>query len=93
MCRFVKRESKRIPRKIKKRIPKGHYCYTPISIDPETFNMSIRSCVFFKYIKCKDKPEECQDEIDKEYPEERVGWCKHIRYEIDDQCKMCSINM
>lgn len=82
----------RLPRKVKKQIPKGRYCYKHLYIDKETYTQYIKSCLFFKYIKCKDKPEELQDEIDKEYPEERIGWCGYLKYEIDDQCKSCRIN-
>lgn len=80
----------RLPRKVKKKIPKGRYCYKPLYLDKKlTFH--IKSCEFFKYIKCKDKPKELHDEIDAEYPEERIGWCKLFKCEIDDQCKSCGI--
>jgi hypothetical protein len=81
----------KIPRKIKKKIPKGLYCYEPISYDKKTMSLNISTCPFYKFIKLKDKPLDKQDEIDKEHPEEFTGWCKLIKYEIDDQCKSCNI--
>lgn len=81
----------RIPRKIKKKIPKGLYCYTGIGFDPKTGAYKIKSCNYFKYIKASQKPKESQDEIDLEYPNEKIGWCKLIKSEIDDQCKSCGI--
>ncbi len=81
---------KRIPRKLKKRIPKGMYCYTPLRFDDKTYTLHIKSCPFYTRLKLKEKPLHLQDEIDKEYPEEITGWCKLLSYEIDDQCKSCS---
>lgn len=82
----------RIPRKLKKKIPSGPYCYKSLRVDPNTGTQYIKSCLFFNYIMCKDKPEEKQDEIDKEFPNESVGWCKMLKCEIDDQCKSCGVN-
>ena len=88
----------RIPRKLKKKIPEGVYCYTFTGKTVQKWNEEYKMflpayktnpCPFYTAIQAKNKPE--QDEIDKEYPEEWVGWCKYIKYEIDDQCKMCSI--
>ncbi len=87
----MKVKKQRIPRKLKKQIPKGVYCYTHISIDPITFNQKIKSCPFYKCVKRSGKPEDKQDEIDKEYPDEWIGWCKLDKWEIDDQCKSCGI--
>lgn len=79
----------RIPRKLKKKIPKGHYCYKPLGYNIDGFTYNIKPCEFYTSIKMKNKPENQQDEITKEYPEEFVGWCKLIKYEVDDQCKSC----
>lgn len=81
----------RIPRKLKKKIPKGVYCYTLLEFNKETLSSSIKLCPFFTHIKLKEKPLHTQDEIDAEYPEEYTGWCKLIQYEIEDRCKSCSI--
>lgn len=81
----------RVPRKLKKKIPNGVYCYEGLSYDVESGVYHIKACEFYTSIKCKDIPEDKQDEIHKEYPEEIIGWCKMIKYEIDDQCKMCGI--
>lgn len=90
----------RIPRKLKKKIPKGVYCYTygKTTFDPETGYYSgytTKPCHFYTCIKMKDIPKESEDQIMKElsveYPEETIGWCKMLKYSIDDQCKNCSI--
>ena len=82
---------RRIPRKLKKKIPKGLYCYQLVSFDRNTCKSKIKPCVFYTSIKCKEKPIHLQNEIDLEFPEEYIGWCKLIKYEIDDQCKSCGI--
>ena len=79
----------RVPRKLKKKIPNGVYCYKGLRMDLNTGVYHIKPCEFFTHIKCKDKP--VQDEIDKEFPEETIGWCKILKGEIDDQCKSCGI--
>ncbi len=79
----------RVPRKIKKLIPKGVYCYKLLRFDSETHTCHIEPCKFYSHIKCKDKP--VQDELDKEFPEQVVGWCKFLKGEIDDQCKNCGV--
>lgn len=81
----------RIPRKLKKKIPNGSYCYELVSFDRNTYESKTKPCVFYTSIKCKEKPLHLQDEIDKEYPDEYIGWCKLIKHEIDDQCKSCGI--
>jgi hypothetical protein len=82
----------RIPRKIKKKIPVGHYCYT-IDYDRNKIEPIdgywVKTCPFFKHIKLKDKPLNKQDDIDLEYPEEFCGWCTLEKWEVDDQCKCC----
>jgi len=91
LIKIQKMEKKfRIPRKLKKKIPKGMYCYEGTSYQNEVYH--VKNCEFYKNIKVKDKPENQQDEIDKGYPNESVGWCKLLKCEIDDQCKNCGIN-
>ncbi len=85
----------RIPRKLKKKIPEGLYCYKflkPIIEGNIWKGYTIKLCEFFNVIKLEDKPKELQDEIDKEFPKEKVGWCKYLQSEIEDQCKSCGIN-
>lgn len=79
----------RLPRKLKKQIPLGLYCYRGLRFDLNTGIYYIKPCPFYTRIKLKDKPIDQQDEVDKEFPEEYIGWCKLIKCEIDDQCKSC----
>lgn len=95
---------RRVPRKIKKKIPKGLYCYTPTSgfkkFKSGEYGYSIRLCPMYSYQKRGDildylDPwcfEYLQDEPEdsKEFLDEFVGFCKFIKCEIDDQCKSCS---
>lgn len=81
----------KIPRKIKKQIPEGMYCYKGISFDIKTGIYKVKPCKKYTSIQIKNKPIEKQDEIDKEYPNEWIGWCKLLKCEIDDQCKSCGI--
>lgn len=68
----------RIPRKKKKQIPKGYYCYTPTSgfkqLKNGKFGYTIKSCPFYKHI----------DGLE--------GHCSLLNSEIIDQLKDCSIN-
>ncbi len=87
----------RIPRKKKKLIPKNtHYCYTPVKAPCEENNWvyEIKPCSFFDFKKIKDmepKPEYMDEEFVLKYGEERQGWCKLIKYEIEDRCKSCNL--
>lgn len=87
----------RLPRKTKKQIPKGVYCYTPIGrLDDGRFGYKIKSCPFYKAIKIKDipvnqRPNWMDEEYVSEYGEELEGWCNLIETDIDDQCKSCGI--
>lgn len=81
----------RAPRKIKKKIPKGRYCY--LGIKYENSILYTKECSYYKYIQAKNKPKEFQDEIDREYPEAKIGWCEFLKCEIDDQCKSCAIKL
>lgn len=81
----------KVSRKIKKQIPKGMYCYTGIRYDFLTGIYHIKSCPQFKYIKTSQKHRDLQNEIDLEFSDAKIGWCKLIKSEIDDQCKSCGI--
>ncbi len=64
----------RIPRKLKKKIPVGHYCYTPVEFPSEKNNFvyKIKKCPFYSYV----------DGIE--------GYCKLLKCEVEDQTKSCS---
>ena len=90
----------KVPRKIKKQMPGGPYCYTPTGETSQVWHKEIKQfvtayhvklCPFWVGIKAKDKPKQFQTEIDKKFPEHWIGWCKLIKMEIDDQCKSCTI--
>ncbi len=81
----------RIPRKLKKKIPVGLYCYTPRRFDLSTGIYYIDLCYFYNTINREEKPESLKKEEDREFPEESIGWCNLIKGEIDDQCKNCGI--
>ena len=91
----------RIPRKLKKKIPKGMYCYTATSgfkdLGDGRYGYTIKPCPFYTSIKIKNIPKDTTNEIMKEmskegeFPEEYIGWCKKINYSIDDQCKSCGL--
>lgn len=63
----------RIPRKKKKKIPKGVYCYTPKGIvwKENTFIYKVKLCPFYKHM----------DGLE--------GHCSLFKYEVIDQCKIC----
>ncbi len=68
---------KRIPRKLKKKIPKHTpYCYTPdVEMQKKMPGVYwIKQCPFYRHLGGID------------------GWCKLIKHEIEDQCKSCGIN-
>jgi len=64
-----------IPRKLKKQIPVGYYCYTPVQAPSAATNWvyKIKSCPFYKHV----------DELD--------GYCKLVKCEITDQVKDCGL--
>jgi len=92
----------RIPRKKKKQIPEGFYCYKPTS-DFKTlkgggYGFTVKLCPFYGYVRIEDIPEEDRPRwMDAEYvekfAEEKTSWCKLIKTDIDDQCKSCSIKL
>ena len=69
----------RVPRKLKKQIPNGMYCYTSTSgfkiLKSGNYGYTIKPCLFYS-IK-----------------NEGIfgGWCKLINGEIMDQCKSCGL--
>ncbi len=89
--RFKKREYNRVPRKLKKLIPMGVYCYTPIRMDIHAGIFYVKHCPFLKSIKYSEKPDYPYDESDKEFANERIDWCRLTRTSPDDQCKDCGI--
>jgi hypothetical protein len=96
---------RRVPRKIKKQIPTGMYCYTPTSgfgkMKDGQWGYTIKLCPMFSYRKRGEiiddldpwALEYLKDEPEdaKEFLDEYVGHCKFIKCEIDDQCKSCSL--
>ena len=87
----------RVPRKIKKKIPKGVYCYEylePIlSKEGNWKGYRTKPCPFSKWIPIKDSPtasEYTKEELE-DFGDETISYCKIAECEIDDQCKMCGI--
>jgi hypothetical protein len=71
----------RIPRKLKKKIPKNTpYCYSPDfkknESQKELFPYWIKPCTFYT----------------RKYQEGIDGWCNLIKCEVMDQCKSCGIS-
>lgn len=94
---FKKREYHRVPRKLKKHIPVGVYCYVPNGKNGKKWNEEykifipthgVKYCRFHGSIKVKDKPE--IEECEEEFLEDKVECCKLVKYEITDSCKSCS---
>lgn len=74
----------RIPRKKKKQIPKNTpYCYIYGKICPFYTRKS--------YNEMNPTPSWVDVEFLEEYGDIKSGWCKLVKYEIDDQCKSCNI--
>lgn len=73
----------KLPRKIKKKIPKGVYCYTPTGKTFQHWNeevkqflpsYGIKCCPFYKHVH------------------ELEGRCRLLKAEIADQVKDCGVN-
>lgn len=79
----------KVPRKLKKQIPVGLYCYTGLKYDRATGIYHIKPCIFYTHITVKDKPK--IEEYERDYLEERIGWCKLLKTEPIDQCKSCGL--
>lgn len=65
----------RFPRKLKKSLPIGLYCYTGKRFDMSTGVYHIKPCRFLTKSKSKN------DTI--------MSWCRAIKNDILDQCKGC----
>ena len=64
----------KIPRKIKKQIPVGFYCYEGIQMDWETGEYKIKPCPFYSWVKIEDVPLNQHPEwLDQEYIDEFNG--------------------
>ena len=89
----------RVPRKLKKQIPKNTpYCYTPITkpgiMSNGVWGFKIKQCPFSTYIKIKNMkpiPDYIDFKLLENYGEDQVNWCKLVKCEIEDQCKNCGI--
>jgi hypothetical protein len=88
----------KIPRKKKKQIPVGMYCYTPTSgfkdMGDGQWGFTTKLCPFYSNIKYKDipinqRPKWMDDEFIKEFGNKTEGWCKLVKTDIMDQCKSC----
>jgi len=92
---------KKIPRKLKKKIPKGVYCYTPIFIKNKNnlnnFEYPIKLCSFYtniliNKISKNEIPNWMDQEYINEFGKEKISWCNKIKIDITDQCKSCGFN-
>lgn len=97
---FVKNTNKwRVPRKLKKKIPKDtFYCYTPLTnpgfMENGSWGFKIKPCPFSTYIKFKEmnpKPKWISQDFIDEFGEDEVNWCKLAKTDIEDQCKSCGL--
>ena len=90
----------RIPRKKKKQIPKGWYCYEQTSgmkyfEEDGTTGYDIKVCPFYTHIKYNDIPKKhlpnwLDEEFLAKHGDEYESWCKLIKTDIMDQCKSCN---
>lgn len=93
----------KLPRKLKKKIPKGLYCYTGIKFDIKTGIYHVKECGFTKRVTRKSVfnylPEweleyieemETQEEKDK-YLNGQILWCTYCKCEPEDQVKSCGL--
>lgn len=90
----------KIPRKKKKQIPEGLYCYKATSgfkkFKDGSYGYSIKQCKFLSSIKIKDiplnnRPQWMDEEFVREFGEDYEMWCKLVKTDILDQCKSCGI--
>ena len=88
----------KIPRKKKKQIPVGLYCYTTTSefknLGDGRYGFTVKVCPFYTHKRYINIPEsQLPNWVDKEwldeYGETETDWCRLVNYEIDDQCKSC----
>lgn len=80
----------RIPRKLKKQIPKGPYCYTLVKRLKNEYGWRIKLCPF--YFRNEFGYGDCKYLINKHNLE--LNGSEGDRFDIclDDQCKSCNIN-
>jgi len=92
----------RIPRKIKKKIPVGLYCYEPtsgfIKFKDGNWGFTTRLCPFYSNIKIGDIPEDkrpnwMDDEYVQKFGNKTESWCKLLSTDILDQCKSCNLKI
>lgn len=90
---------KRIPRKLKKKIPKNTpYCYTPIEFPSKENNFvyKVKPCHFYTHKNYEDmspRPSWIDEGVLAEIAGGWNGWCKLIKEEVDDQCKSCGLKL
>jgi hypothetical protein len=84
----------RVPRKLKKKIPRGLYCYKAISKDGSYFNIETKNCYFYTHKKVSDLPSPLKEEYESYdcEPNEYISFCKLVKSSPMDQCKDCGIN-
>lgn len=90
--KLQKSKKQRIPRKVKKKIPHGMYCYQAVKYvyptDGSMPYLKIKSCPFFKWVK--GEPQDFSPSGT------HFGRCNLLDFEdeagLNDQCKICSIN-
>lgn len=90
----------RIPRKKKKQIPKGLYCYELRSgfklLNSGRWGVEVKPCPFLGEIKIGEipvnhKPKWMDKEYIDEFSNEKIEWCCLVKMEVDDQCKSCGL--
>jgi len=97
---FIKDPDKfRVPRKLKKQIPKDtFYCYKPTSdfhyLKSGNYGFTVKTCPFYTWKAFKDMkplPSWIDDDYLEEFGDVENGWCKLVKCEIEDQCKSCGL--
>jgi hypothetical protein len=97
----------RVPRKKKKQIPEGFYCYKFNKEIHQVWDKeyktflpvySIKPCPFYDFMKLKDiskedRPNWMSEGYIKKYSETDIPWCRLIRTDVDDRCKSCNIKL
>ena len=90
----------RIPRKKKKKVPVGPYCYTPLTgykiLPNGKYGFEAKLCDFYTCIRIEDVPEHLRPRwMDQEYVDEfkneQIGWCRLVKEDVEDQCKSCGL--
>jgi hypothetical protein len=90
----------KVPRKKKKQIPTGLYCYTATSgfkkFPDGSWGFTTKVCPFYSHIKIKDiqladRPKWMDEEFVNEHGNRIESWCKLVKTDIMDQCKSCGL--